>query len=271
MIRKLLISLTCCLVFCAANGAGPQLIPAPVSYTPLQGSCTNKNNVLVELALPGFLKDVLKMPVFMREEAYRLTIKPNVIKIEALTQTGVYRAKTTLEQVMDIFPSKFIHIGGDEAVMKDWPVCVNCRRRMQEEGYTDVHQLQGYLNYYQDLIRKEPAACGELVSLRFCYGYEPITPAMDADHILGLQGNLWCEYISTPEHAEYMLYPRMFAIAETGWSPAARKDFFDFRGRAYWLCGIFHDRDYRTFDLDGESEPARSGYQCFEQLEASKK
>lgn len=239
--------------------------------------------------------------------------------------------RAVLDEVMDIFPSEFIHIGGDEAVMKDWKECVNCRRRMEEEGFSDVHELQGYLmrrvegylrshgrraigwdeildsglsreavimswrgisggvrgsaagrdvilspsthcylNYYQDLIRKEPAACGELVSLRFCYGYEPIAPGMDESHILGLQGNLWCEYIPTPEHAEYMLYPRLFAIAETGWSPAEAKDFCGFRERAAELCGRFRERYYTTFDLDTESELARSGFQRFEQLEAYK-
>lgn len=240
--------------------------------------------------------------------------------------------KAVLDQVMDIFPSEFIHIGGDEAVMQDWPVCVNCRRRMQEEGYTDVRQLQGYLmrrvetylrahgrraigwdeildsdlskdavimswrgisggikgsaagydvilspsthcylNYYQDLIRKEPAACGEQVNLRFCYGYEPLAPDMDPARILGIQANLWCEFIPTPEHAEYMLYPRLFAIAETAWTPAEAKDFFNFRDRARRLCGILQERGYKTFDLDSESELARSGFQRFEQLEASKK
>ena len=240
--------------------------------------------------------------------------------------------KAVLDQVMDIFPSEFIHIGGDEAVMQDWPVCVNCRKRMQEEGMSDVKELQGYLmrrvekyllahgrraigwdeildsglssgavimswrgisggvkgsaaghdvilspsthcyvNYYQDLIRKEPAACGELVSLRFCYGYEPLAPGMDEKHILGLQGNLWCEYVTTCEHAEYMLYPRMFAIAETGWSPAAAKDFPGFRERALTMAGSFHRKGYRTFDLNTESELARSGFQRFEQLEEYKK
>ena len=236
-----------------------------------------------------------------------------------------------LTEVMDLFPGPYIHIGGDEATMKTWPLCVKCRQRMQEEGFTEVKQLQGYLmrrveafvrtqgrrvigwdeiletgvpenavvqswrgieggvkgsnaghdvvlspsthcylNYYQDLIRKEPKATGELVSLRFCYGYEPITKEMVPEHILGLQGNLWCEYIPTPEHAEYMLYPRLFAIAETAWTPSANKDWADFHRRAHALASVFRDRGYRTFDLDTESELAGSGFQRFEQLEEAK-
>ena len=239
--------------------------------------------------------------------------------------------KAALDQVMSIFPSEFIHIGGDEATMKEWGYCVNCRKRMEGEGFTDVHELQGYMvrrvseylkahgrraigwdeilgtgipqeavvmswrgteggiigsaaghdvilspnshcyfDYYQDLIRKEPPACGPLVSLRFCYGYEPLTTGMDASHILGIQANLWCEYIPTPEHAEYMLYPRLFAIAETAWSPAEKKEFHDFRRRCLLLLDDFHSRGYNSFDLETESELARSGFQRFEHLEQYK-
>lgn len=232
--------------------------------------------------------------------------------------------ESVLDEVMDIFPGKYIHIGGDEATMKTWRECVNCKALMEKEGYTDVHQLQGYLirrieahvrsrgrrvigwdeiletgvpksaviqswrgisggvkasrqghdvvmspsthcyfNYYQDLIRKEPPACGELVSLRFAYGYEPVTPEMDASHILGLQANLWCEYIPTASHAEYMLYPRLFALAETAWTPAAEKEFFGFRKRARTLLDVFRAKGYNTFNLDTESGLAQSGLQRY--------
>lgn len=229
-----------------------------------------------------------------------------------------------LEEVMDIFPSPFIHIGGDEATMKTWSQCVNCKRRMEEEGYVDVKQLQGYLvrrieafvrargrriigwdeiletgvpkeavvqswrgvaggqkasaeghevimspnthcyfNYYQDLIRKEPQAVGELVSLRFAYGYEPLADGMDPELLLGVQANLWTELIPTPEHAEYMLYPRLFALAETAWTPAAAKEYKGFRKRARALLDVFRRRGYNTFDMDTESDLARSGMQRF--------
>ena len=222
-----------------------------------------------------------------------------------------------LSEVIDIFPGKYIHIGGDEAVMKDWPVCVNCRHRMEEEGFTNVHELQGYLirrmvgwlrdhgrsaigwdeiletgipqdavvqswrgsaggikassmghkvimspnthcyfDYYQDLIRKEPNACGDLTSLHWVYTYDP----GEDPNILGLQANLWCERIPTPEHAEYMLYPRLFAIAEIGWSPASRpKDPAEFRVRAEELLKVFRDLGYNTFDMATESDFARAG------------
>lgn len=232
--------------------------------------------------------------------------------------------EAVLGEVMEVFPSPLIHIGGDEATMKTWSQCVNCARRMQEEGYTEVKQLQGYLvrrieqfvsahgrriigwdeiletdipqhavvqswrgssggvrasaqghdvimspnthcyfNYYQDLIRKEPKAVGELVSLRFAYGYEPLAPGMDPDRLLGVQANLWTELIPTAEHAEYMLYPRLLALAETGWTPASAKEYKGFRKRARALLDVLRARGYNTFDMDTESDLARSGLQRF--------
>ena len=232
--------------------------------------------------------------------------------------------EAVLTEVMEIFPSPLIHIGGDEATMKTWSQCVNCAALMEKEGYTSVKELQGYLvrrieafvkahgrriigwdeiletgvpedavveswrgvsggekasalghdvimspnthcyyNYYQDLIRKEPKAVGELVSLRFTYGYEPLAEGMDPAHLFGVQANLWTELIPTPEHAEYMLYPRLFALAETAWSPSSAKEYKGFRKRARRLLDVFRARGYRTFDMDTESDLARSGLQRF--------
>ena len=236
--------------------------------------------------------------------------------------------ESVLEEVMEIFPSPLIHIGGDEATMKTWSECVNCHALMEREGYSSVKELQGYLvrrieafvrshgrhiigwdeiletgvpegsvvqswrgvsggikaskagydvimspnthcyfNYYQDLIRKEPKAVGELVSLRFTYGYEPLGEGMDPEHLLGVQANLWTELIPTPSHAEYMLYPRLFALAETAWSLPEKKNWEDFYTRARIMQQVFKSLGYNCFDLDTESVLARSGFQRFEQLE----
>ena len=236
--------------------------------------------------------------------------------------------EAVLTEVMDIFPSPYIHIGGDEATMKTWGNCPKCRARMEAEGLTEVRQLQGYLvrrieafvrahgrriigwdeiletgvpeeavvqswrgtsggikasaaghdvimspnshcyfDYYQDLIRKEPKAVGTLTSLHWCYDYEPVAEGMDPAHVLGLQANLWCEWIPTPEHAEYMLYPRLFAIAENGWSPQREKDYDSFRSRAKALLDIFRRLGYNTFDMDSESELARSPWNNFPDFE----
>lgn len=236
--------------------------------------------------------------------------------------------ESVLEEVMDVFPSPYIHIGGDEATMKTWRRCPKCQARMEAEGFTDVHELQGYLvrrieafvrshgrriigwdeiletgvpegaivqswrgeaggikasaagfdvimspnthcyfDYYQDLIRKEPKAVGTLTSLHWCYQYEPLAPGMDSSRVRGLQANLWCEWIPTPEHAEYMLYPRLFAIAERGWSPKEVRDYETFRERAKALLTLLKSRGYNGFDMDTESELARSPWNNFPDFE----
>ena len=66
------------------------------------------------------------------------------------------------------------------------------------------------------------------------YGYEPIPAALNAEqarHVLGAQCQLWTEYIPNPQHLEYMAFPRLCALAEVTWSPAARKDYADFNAR----------------------------------------
>ena len=230
--------------------------------------------------------------------------------------------ETVLAEVIELFPYKYIHIGGDEAVKKDWEVCVNCQKRMKDEGMKHKNELQGYmvrrieaflrergktvigwdeivetglpeqavvmswrgtpggikasseghdvimspnsyvyLDYYQDLIKKEPKAVGHMQSLRHVYKYDPlqgISPEFH-HHILGLQGNLWCELIPYQAHAEYMLYPRTFAIAEIGWTPQESRDFFPFRERCLKLITVFRALGYNTFDLYGESLKAQTG------------
>lgn len=236
---------------------------------------------------------------------------------------GTFRfLETVLEEVIELFPCKYIHIGGDEAVKKDWEVCVNCQKRMQEEGMKHKDELQGYLvrhiekflrergrtvigwdeivetglpeqatvmswrgtpggvkasslghdvimspntylylDYYQDLIKKEPKAVGHMQSLRHVYKYNPsdgIAPEYH-HHILGIQGNLWCELIPYAAHAEYMLYPRTFAIAEIGWTPQEDREFFGFRERCLKLVTVFRAMGYNTFDLFSESLKAQTG------------
>lgn len=91
-----------------------------------------------------------------------------------------------------------------------------------------------YLDYYQGVPESEPVAIGGFLPLSRVYEYDPIPkaiPEQKAHYILGLQGNLWTEYIATPEHAEYMLFPRAAAVAEIGWSPKEHKNYQDFLNR----------------------------------------
>ena len=215
-----------------------------------------------------------------------------------------------VSEVMDLFPSKYIHIGGDEAAKDNWRDCVDCQSRMRQENLKSVEELQSwfigrmdrfvaakgrhiigwdeimqggltqgatvmswngveqgseamemghdvimsptkfcYLDYYQSAQQFEPMAIGGYVPLSKTYSF----PMPESSHLLGIQGNLWTEYIVTQQHLEYMLYPRSFAIAELGWSPnEKRKDFEDFRQRALLLGEKMSEMGYTVFDLRQE-------------------
>lgn len=224
--------------------------------------------------------------------------------------------ENVLAEVIELFPSEYIHIGGDEAVKQGWKDCPHCKKRMQEEGLKDVDELQSYLirrienfvnskgrkiigwdeilegglapnatvmswrgteggikamkaghdvimtpgetcylDFTQDAAFKEPVSIGGYTPLKKVYMYEPLEQGIspeEAKHLLGLQGNLWSEYITDDTHAEYMYYPRAFAIAETGWSNPENKNYEDFRNRALDLCSLLQTQGYTTFDLANE-------------------
>ena len=234
--------------------------------------------------------------------------------------------ETVLTEVMDMFPSEYIHIGGDEAGKEHWKTCPKCRQRMRDENIADVDGLQSYmvrrigefiaskgrkmigwdeilqgglapgavvmswrgteggieamsqghdvimtpgrycyLDHAQDAPFREPESIGGYLPLDSVYVYDPVEPRMQQDklhHILGLQANLWSEYIPTDAHAEYMYWPRAFAIAETAWSKPERKDLQDFRKRALNALELLRLRGYSVFDLSkeyGERKLAQTG------------
>nr|WP_314594533.1 family 20 glycosylhydrolase [uncultured Porphyromonas sp.] len=200
-----------------------------------------------------------------------------------------------LGEVLELFPSYYIHIGGDEAAMNHWGSCPDCRARMQQEGLKDEHELQSYmirrierylngkgrqligwdeilmgglapnaavmswrgeeggitaakaghkvvmtpgnyvyLDFYQRESKGEPRAIGGFTPLEKTYSYNP-TPAVlspaQQQYILGVQGNLWTEYVEDEQHAAYMLFPRLLAIAEIGWTPQTERSYPDFLRR----------------------------------------
>jgi hexosaminidase len=122
-----------------------------------------------------------------------------------------------------------------------------------------------YLDHAQDAPFKEPESIGGYLPLDSVYVYEPVEPSMPADKLdclLGVQANLWSEYIPTDEHAEYMYWPRAFAIAETAWSDPSDKNLGDFRVRALGALELLRSRGYSTFDLAneyGERKLAQTG------------
>ena len=262
-------------------------------------------NVVPEIEMPAHSEEVLA--------AYPQLACPTAAKGAADFCPGneaTYQfLENVLTEVMEIFPSTYIHVGGDEAGMAEWPKCPLCQQRMREEGMTDVKQLQGYLirrigrflarhgrklvgwdeiltdsvptnatamvwrdvseaqkamrrgipvvlspgaycylDSYQDAPTTQPEAIGGYLPLSRVYGYCP----PDGSLVRGLQGNLWTEYVPTPSHAEYMLWPRALAIAEIGWTRKTEKNFDDFRRRALWQTSLLQKDGYHTFDLSRE-------------------
>lgn len=226
--------------------------------------------------------------------------------------------ENVLEEVLDVFPSQYIHIGGDEAPKTAWKDCTRCDSLMKAAGLENVEQLQShlihhmdqwmtahgrdllgwdeimegglapgaavmswrgtaggekaaaaghkvvmtpgrycYLDGYQDAPATQPEAIGGYLPLELAYSYEPVPESLrgtaNEKFIYGLQGNLFTEYVATPEHAEYMIWPRMFAIAERGWSPAGRRDYTDFRRRAVGMADRLREEGYNPFDLNKEA------------------
>lgn len=88
-----------------------------------------------------------------------------------------------------------------------------------------------YFDHKQSGSTQEPLSIGGNAPLSKTYNYDPIPAVLSKDaqkHVIGVQANLWTEYIATPAKAEFMLLPRMLALAETGWTPQSNKDYANF-------------------------------------------
>jgi len=217
-----------------------------------------------------------------------------------------------LTEVIDLFPSKYIHIGGDEATKTSWEKCPDCKKRIKAEGLKNVGELQSYfikriekfikskgrillgwdeilegglpseatvmswrgfkggieaaglghdvvmtptsdcyIDYYQGPMDQEPLAIGGYLPLSKVYGFNPLPKELSteaAKHILGGQVNLWTEFVPNIEHAEYMVFPRIAALAEALWSPNEVRNWEDFSHRIqlfmkrYDLMGINYSK-----------------------------
>ena len=234
--------------------------------------------------------------------------------------------ESVLAEVIDLFPSEYIHIGGDEAGKQHWKTCPKCQQRMLEEGFESVDELQSYmihriekfinskgrkiigwdeildgglapnatvmswrgteggikamsmghdvimspgrycyLDHTQDAPFREPESIGGYLPLDTVYVYEPVEASMPSDkihHLKGIQANLWAEYIVSDAHAEYMYWPRAFALAETAWSLPENKNIKDFRDRAGRALDAMKEDGYNVFDLEneyGERKLAQTG------------
>ena len=214
-----------------------------------------------------------------------------------------------IDEVVDIFPAKYFHIGGDESPTVMWEKCPKCLQKAKDEN-TDIKHLQQYFtnrvekylngkgksiigwdeilegkinqsatimswrgvepglkaakqghdvimtpsshvyfDHYQAKDTKhEPDAIGGCSPVDKVYSYEPLPDTLSAEaksRIKGVQANLWTEYIPFTTQAEYMVLPRMAALAEVQWTPVAKKNFDDFSKRALRLSDLYDRYGYQ--------------------------
>jgi len=215
--------------------------------------------------------------------------------------------QNVLTEVIALFPSQYIHVGGDEVDKTSWKNCPKCQARIKKEGLKNEEELQSYFikriekfliskhrkmigwdeilegglapeatvmswrgeqggidaakmnhnvvmtpgnpvyfDHYQGDPATEPLAIGGFNTLKKVYDYEPVPKDLDAQqakYVLGAQANLWTEFITTAEHVEYMVLPRMLALSEVLWSPKETKDWNSFNERL--------QNHFRAFDQKG--------------------
>jgi len=200
-----------------------------------------------------------------------------------------------MDHVMALFPSKYIHIGGDEAAKDQWEASPEVRAHMKKLGLADMEQLQGwfttqvanylrrhgrtavgwdeilhgkvpasavvmswnapsgavealqqghdvvmsssptlYLDHYQSDLNDEPPGRPDVESLKDVYDYNPVPKGATTEqskHILGVQANLWAEYMPTFARVQHAIFPRIAALSEIAWSPASAHDWHGFLER----------------------------------------
>lgn len=222
-----------------------------------------------------------------------------------------------LTEIIDLFPSQYIHIGGDEAGKNNWKTCPKCQALMKREHLKDVDELQSYMirraeeflvskgrkmigwdeilegglapeatvmswrgesagfksarmghdvvmtpswymyfDFYQADPRRQPYAIGGYTPVKHVYSYNPIPmdslTSDESQHILGVQANTWTEYIQTPEHLEYMMFPRALAVAEIGWTPQNKRIWENFKPRLNAHVPVLQRMGLHPFTLSYE-------------------
>ena len=211
--------------------------------------------IIPEIEMPGHSDEV----VFAYPEL-SCTGKPYTQSDLCVGKEATYTfMENVLKEVMELFPSKYIHIGGDEAERRTWKTCPDCQRMMKENHLKDVAELQShftyYLNMYQDNPMEQPKAQGGYTRLDKTYNYEPIPAKYKGTNLEkymdGVQACVWTEFIAEPGHLEYMLYPRLLALAETGWTKQ-HTGYDNFRRRAVVNVDRLRRAGYNSFDLSKE-------------------
>ena len=221
------------------------------------------------------------------EDHYETATKWGVFKQVFCTKEETFKfLEDVMDEVFELFPSKLVHIGGDECPKASWQKCPHCQAMIRKLGLKDEFELQSwfitrmekyinskgheiigwdeilqgglapnakvmswlgeeggikaaqqhhevvmapypkyYLDYWQADPDSEPLAMDGPTLLRTMYEYEPVPAVLTAEearYIIGVEGCVWTEYMPTPARVEYMAWPRMCAIAESGWTIGAK-------------------------------------------------
>lgn len=269
-------------------------------------------SVIPEIEIPGHATAALASYPWLgcRGEGYSVWCKWGVSKdVYCAGKESTFEfLEGVLDEVLELFPSAYIHIGGDECPKDNWKSCEHCRKRIENEGLKDENELQSYVmrrierfvrsrgkkiigwdeiydgglsptatvmsrygnrrtgeviargnqvvmcpaehcyfDYYQDDdYDREPIAHRSLLPIEQAYALDPrkdFTPEQ-LKQILGVECNLWTEYVPDFQHAQYMLLPRLDAFSEAAWSLAPR-DYDDFRRRVRTMADRYDARGYR--------------------------
>ncbi len=253
-------------------------------------------NVIPEIEMPGHALSILAAyPEFANEAgAYKVAEKwgvfDEILSPEDKTFTFL---ENVLNEVMIIFPSKYIHIGGDEVPKVHWKRSAYAQKLIKKLKLKDENELQSYFiqrvekflntngrqiigwdeilegglapnatvmswrgteggiiaanqkhnvimtpgseglyfDHAQGRSDQEPLSIGGYSPLNKSYQYNPTPPNLSPElqkYIIGVQANLWTEYIETPQKVEYMILPRLLSLAEISWSQLEKKDFTNF-------------------------------------------
>ncbi|MEG1562611.1 MAG: family 20 glycosylhydrolase [Bacteroides sp.] len=235
-----------------------------------------------------------------------------------------------LAEIIDIFPSKYIHVGGDECPKTQWAKCPKCQARIKalglikDEKHSAEERLQSYVigsaekflnangrqiigwdeilegglapnatvmswrgmaggieaakqkhdvvmtpnthlyfDYYQTKdIDNEPIAIGGYLPIETVYKMEPVPASLTPEeqkYIIGVQANVWTEYIPSFSQVQYMVLPRMAALAEVQWTMPDKKSYANFLTRLPRLIEMYQSEGYNyakhVFDVSANFQP----------------
>ena len=260
--------------------------------------------VIPEIEMPGHTSEVFAAYPELSCKGEYIPVNPGSywpnIDIFCSGKEEVFEfLENVLQEVIELFPGPYVHIGGDEADKEIWESCPRCQKRILDEGLLDEHELQSwfikriekfivskdkklvgwdeilegglaktatvmswrgmkggiqsakaghdvimcptshcYFDYYQADPENSPAAFGGHTTLKKVYSFDPVPPELsksERKHVLGAQGNLWTEYVQTPDRAQYRVLPRMSALSEVLWSGPGKNTYEDFYRRLHSL------------------------------------